>query len=93
VKAGRVKITVKNRGKQVHEMLVLKANGSLPLKGKGVDEAKLERKHRVIGEIADVAPGQSGAKTFAPRTGTYLLFCNLPGHYTAGMEARLVVHR
>jgi uncharacterized cupredoxin-like copper-binding protein len=90
-RAGRVKLTVHNRGKRVHEMLVVKADGTVPLKGGRVDEAKLERQHRVIGEISDVAPGRTRAKTFALRSGAYLLFCNLPGHYAAGMRATLVV--
>ena len=91
VKAGRVKITIKNGGKQVHEVLVVTA-GKLPMKGKRVDEDALQRKHRVIGEIADIEPGRSGSKTFALKKGGYMLFCNLPGHYGRGMRASLVVH-
>jgi uncharacterized cupredoxin-like copper-binding protein len=92
-RAGRVKITVRNRGHRVHEMLVVKADGAVPQNGKRVDEGKLEREHRLIGEISDVAPGRSRAETFRLKKGTYLLFCNLPGHYAAGMRATLVVHR
>jgi uncharacterized cupredoxin-like copper-binding protein len=45
----------------------------------------------VIGEIADVGPGRSRTKTFNLEKGSYVLFCNLPGHYKAGMKARLTV--
>jgi uncharacterized cupredoxin-like copper-binding protein len=94
VRAGRVKITVFNRGTQKHEVIVVNANGKLPIMRNGrVDEAALERKHRVIGEIANVRPGRSGSKTFVLKQGTYMLFCNLPHHYGAGMRASLIVRR
>jgi uncharacterized cupredoxin-like copper-binding protein len=94
VPAGRVKITVFNRGTQKHEVIVVNANGRLPIMRSGrVDEAALERKHRIIGEIANVRPGRSGSKTFVLKQGPYMLFCNLPHHYGAGMRASLIVRR
>jgi uncharacterized cupredoxin-like copper-binding protein len=90
VKAGRLEITVKNGGKEAHEVLLVTA-GKLPMKRKRVDEDALQRKHRVVGEIADVKPGRSASRTFALRKGGYMLFCNLPGHYGSGMRASLVV--
>jgi uncharacterized cupredoxin-like copper-binding protein len=93
VKAGKVKITVFNRGKHMHEVLLVNSEGKLPMKGGRVDEAALERAHRVIGEIADVHPGRSASKTFGLKQGSYMLLCNLPRHYGAGMRASLIVRR
>jgi uncharacterized cupredoxin-like copper-binding protein len=93
VRAGQVKITVFNRGKRKHEMLVVNSEGQLPMKGGRVDEAALERTHRLIGEISDVHPGRSASKTFALKQGSYMMFCNLPRHYGAGMRASLIVRR
>jgi uncharacterized cupredoxin-like copper-binding protein len=92
VTAGDLKLTVINRGKKVHELLVARAGGKLPVMKNGrVDEAALEEAHRVIGEISDVRVGQTASKVFSLKAGRYYLFCNLPGHYGAGMRATLTV--
>jgi uncharacterized cupredoxin-like copper-binding protein len=88
--AGRVKISVVNTGKKAHEVLVV-TSGKLPMKSRRVDEAALDRTHRLLGEIADIEPGRKGSKTFKLPKGSYTLFCNLPGHYAGGMKATLVV--
>jgi uncharacterized cupredoxin-like copper-binding protein len=91
VRAGRVEIRVFNRGKETHEMIVVNANGNLPMKQGRVNEAALESKHRLIGELADVRAGTSASKIFVLKKGSYMLFCNLPHHYGAGMRASLIV--
>jgi len=52
-----------------------------------VDEAKL----KVMGEIADVTPGQTKSKTFHLKPGKYAFICNVPGHYSAGRYGGLSV--
>jgi uncharacterized cupredoxin-like copper-binding protein len=89
-KAGAVRISVANSGKKTHELIVA-TSGKLPVKSGRVDEAALERAHRVVGEIADIKAGRTGLKTFKLKKGSYTLFCNLPGHYAGGMHATLVV--
>jgi uncharacterized cupredoxin-like copper-binding protein len=36
-------------------------------------------------------PGQSPSETFDAKPGTYILFCDVPGHRAAGMETKLTV--
>jgi uncharacterized cupredoxin-like copper-binding protein len=92
VRAGRVKITVFNRGKRTHEMLIVEGRTALPMMKSGrVDEVALERKHRVVGELADVRRRSSASKVFVLKKGSYMLFCNLPHHYGSGMRASLIV--
>ena len=91
VPKGPVEIKVLNKGTQEHELIVVKSKGALPVKGGRVDEAALERRHRVLGEISGVPAGRSASKTFVLRAGSYYLLCNVPGHYRAGMRATLVV--
>ena len=42
-------------------------------------------------EKLDVAPGQSATGTLEAKPGTYTLYCDIPGHRPAGMEAKLTV--
>jgi plastocyanin len=39
----------------------------------------------------DLAPGASGSGTLNAKPGTYTLYCDIPGHRPAGMEAKLTV--
>ena len=58
----------------------------------GAKELPMDAKHarviesrvRRLGEIADLAPGKSGKLTLTLKPGTYVLFCNEPGHYGPG---------
>ncbi|KVD84374.1 hypothetical protein WS62_20220 [Burkholderia sp. ABCPW 14] len=92
VKAGRVTLDVKNSAtnNMEHELVVLKtdlADDALPVSKGQV----LERKLRKIGEVEDIAPGQSKRMSFKLAPGRYALICNRPGHYAAGMHTALVV--
>ncbi|WP_407070712.1 plastocyanin/azurin family copper-binding protein [Paraburkholderia rhynchosiae] len=74
----------------MHELVVLKtdiADSALPVRNAHV----LEQKLRKIGEVEDVAPGKSKRVTFRLTSGRYVLICNKPGHYAAGMRTVLVV--
>ena len=85
--AGMVSFNVTNTSADmVHEMLV----AYLPHPGeplpyltgeRTVDEDKIDGK----GEVSELDPGKSGSLTLDLQPGTYLLLCNQPGHYEAGM--------
>lgn len=89
--AGKVKITAPNDGQVVHELVLAKTNADpsqLPTTSDGsVDEEQLNSP----GEIADVAPGAAKSTTLDLKPGNYVMFCNVPGHYAAGMYGTLTV--
>lgn len=90
--AGSVTFAVKNEGTVDHEFVVVKSDlaaDKLPMKdGALVDETKIE----VVGEIEQFAAGASQSKTFDLKAGKYLLICNLPAHYGAGMTTAFTVN-
>jgi uncharacterized cupredoxin-like copper-binding protein len=89
--AGRVTITAHNEGTVEHEMILARVDDprNLPAKGDRVDEDSLGSVVR--GEVPELEPGASGTKTFNLTPGTYVLFCNVPGHFKRGMFGRLTV--
>jgi uncharacterized cupredoxin-like copper-binding protein len=93
VHAGSIVFQVMNHSENtVHEFLVLKtdlAPGAFPMTPDGtrVDEDKLPG----IQELGDLEPGKSGQMKMTLAPGRYVLFCNQPGHFTAGMAAVLAV--
>lgn len=90
---GKVTIVAPNDGKVEHELVLAKTNtdpADLPTTSDGeVDEAKLEAKGEVSGEIADLAPGDTKQGTFKLAASHYDMFCNLPAHYAQGMYGTL----
>jgi uncharacterized cupredoxin-like copper-binding protein len=87
--AGRVTFTVANRGKLVHEMVVIRTNtapGRL-----STDKRGLASEKGAVGETGDVKAGATKTITLTLRKGAYALICNLPGHYKGGMYAGLRV--
>ena len=93
VPAGKVRFRATNQSKeQVHELIVVRTKSresKLPYDEK---KAEVEEKHiQHLGEIADLKPGASGAMALNLTPGSYLLICNQPGHYAAGMAMPLTV--
>ena len=87
--AGAVTLDVTNAGKLPHEMVVLKtATPAAKLASDGTPRLK-ETGH--VGEVAELKPGASGKTTIDLAPGHYVLVCNLPGHWTAGMRTDLTV--
>ena len=85
--AGKVKITAANDGKTTHEMVVLRTDKPAASLGKGSRVSESGS----VGEISDLKAGASASKTFDLKPGHYVLICNLPGHYSAGMRTDLTV--
>lgn len=95
VRAGKVTINATNLSHSlVHEVVVIRTDGTNkppPYDPKaGVVK---EDEVRDLGEISDLDPGKSGSLTVNLSPGSYLLICNQPGHYKAGMWTNLTVTR
>ncbi len=95
VKAGRVTFEAVNRSKDlVHEMLVVPApSGGKELPYDTHTNTIIEKRVHSLGEIPELKPGARGKVTLNLKAGTYLLLCNQPGHYKAGMSTKLVVEK
>lgn len=92
--AGPVEFVVKNEGKKPHEFVVLKndlPNKKLPLKGGSLDEDAKGLKN--LGEISEskLTSGATQTLQLTLTPGRYLLVCNLPGHFQAGMKTEFTV--
>jgi uncharacterized cupredoxin-like copper-binding protein len=93
VKSGRVTFNVTNKSQDmVHEFIVFKSDrpiAALPYNadGKEVNEDEIEAHN----EIEDIDPGKSGTLTVKLEPGSYILLCNKPGHFKAGMVHTLAV--
>lgn len=95
VRAGRVTLQAVNESKElVHEVLVVPAprSGTQLLYDTEHDRV-VERRAHPLGEIADLKPSMTGKLTLTLKPGTYLLLCNQPGHYKAGMSTALIVDK
>jgi hypothetical protein len=89
--AGEVTLSVTNRGPDAHELIVVRKRARrLPVSSDGIniDEEKIESE-----EVGELEPGDPGVRQlkFNLRPGTYVMLCNMSGHYRAGMRRTLVV--
>ncbi len=93
VKAGTVTFDVTNRSRNlVHEMLVVAvANPDVQLPYDSDDQRVVEDEINSLGETEEMQPGASKDLTLDLKPGTYLLICNVAGHYAAGMWTVLTV--
>ena len=92
--AGLVDFTVNNAGPSEHEFLIFKtdlAADKLPLGSDGRVDENAAGATKVFDSGTNIAI--NGSKTFqtALTPGNYVLVCNLPGHYAAGMHTTITV--
>ena len=93
VAAGDVTFNVVNDSKvNIHEMIVV----PMPAPGENLpydadsDRVK-EEEAGSRGEVSELEPGQKGALTLELKPGQYILFCNIAGHFAAGMWTVITV--
>ncbi len=92
IKPGRVTLHAENQSKTlVHEVIIGRDDGAKALPIDTKHARVIESRVRRLGEISDLAPGKSGKLTLNLDLGTYVLFCNQPGHYQEGMYTMLTV--
>ena len=87
VRPGLVTFKVTNlASKIVHEVIVARlpdGTSKLPY-----DETAMMVKENALqafGSVNEIDPSRSAALTLTLKPGKYVLYCNLPGHYMAGM--------
>lgn len=95
VQAGSVRFEVTNWSRSIlHEMLVIPVDhpgAALPYDAQSGRVP--ENQVRVLGETEGLQPNASKTLDVTLAPGAYLLVCNVPGHYAAGMVTPLTVTR
>ena len=94
VPAGEITFKVLNSSADIeHEMVV----GALPDMAAGLpyeeDSARVNEDidGANLGEVPELEPGATGSLTIRLNPGTYVLYCNIAGHYASGMWTILTV--
>ncbi len=92
--AGTTTFNLQNLGTIAHEFLVVRSDktsaqlvASVDATTNRIDESQLN----VVNEQPEYDPGVPGMVTVNLEPGHYVLMCNIPGHYKAGMHADLDV--
>jgi len=92
VSSGKVTFTLKNDGPSEHEFVVLRtddAADALPIEdGQATEDAEGVTN---VGEKEDIAPGGTASLSLDLPPGSYVLICNITGHYQQGMRTSLTV--
>ncbi len=91
VRAGDVLLAVRNHGPDTHELIIVRSGSRLPLRldGLTVDERALSAV--TAASLDGAGPGSVGQVRVRLAHGRYELFCNMAGHFMAGMHGELVV--
>lgn len=93
VKAGEVRFQVTNASTQmVHEMVISPVKSlKAPFPYDKADNKIIEDSAGHLGEVAELEPGKKGELKLNLKPGSYILYCNIPGHYVLGMWTLLTV--
>jgi uncharacterized cupredoxin-like copper-binding protein len=91
VPAGDVLLVVRNQGPDTHELIIVRSRARLPLRRDGltVDERALDPV--TVASLDGAGPGAVRREQLHLAPGRYELFCNMAGHFMAGMRGELVV--
>ena len=92
VAAGDVTFDVTNDGPSVHEFVVFQtdfAEDAIPTADGLIDEAT--DGITVVDEIEDIAAGSAPTLSVSLDPGSYVIVCNIVGHYESGMHVALTV--
>jgi uncharacterized cupredoxin-like copper-binding protein len=93
VKAGQVTFDVTNWSRSVvHEVLMVAVDSpDAPLPYDYSKQTVVEDQIKSLGETEELKPNASKSIELTLSPGNYLLLCNVPGHYAAGMAVPFTV--
>ena len=91
VGSGPVTFKVKNAGSIVHELVVVRTDIAQDKIQPNTDEPSKMSEEGTQGESGDLEAGLTKDFTLNLSAGKYVLMCNQPGHYMAGMHIAFVV--
>ena len=92
VQAGAITLHIHNAGPDDHELIVAPAlHNGLPLRSDGFTVNEEAIASSEPGSIEPQLPGGTENLVVDLKPGSYTLFCNMEGHYMAGMHTTLVV--
>ena len=89
--SGPVTFTITNTGSAVHEFVVLETDIPEGAVAASTDEPGKAEEPGHVGEAEDIEPGKTATLTLTLDPGKYVLICNMPGHYAAGMHTSFTV--
>jgi uncharacterized cupredoxin-like copper-binding protein len=92
-KAGPIRLDVTNwsRG-MIHELMVVKVDSPQARLPYDYTQGKVaEDQVKVLGDTETLEPNTSRTLNVTLTPGTYMLICNVPGHFAAGMAIPLSV--
>lgn len=90
VKAGKIKIGVRNLAAMEHSFQVLKTDLAPDKLPTDLASAKAKEDGKV-GEVASIPAGKSASVTIDLTPGRYVFICNVAGHYQLGMHTAFTV--
>ncbi len=92
VSNGDLLVTVANKGPDNHELIVVRApSARLPLRADGLTVNEEALNAVTEPSLDPGTPGSVRELRLHLPPGRYVLFCNMAGHFMAGMHAGLVV--
>jgi uncharacterized cupredoxin-like copper-binding protein len=94
VPAGKVKFNITNQGPAAHELVVFKTDltdDKMPTDATGRIVEDDPQVKSVADTGGDVPAGKTKTLSADLKAGHYVVVCNLPGHYRAGMHTTLTV--
>jgi hypothetical protein len=95
VPAGTVNFNIYSKGPSTHELAVFQTTqpaDQLPLGDDGLRIDEDSALLREAGELEQVDIGETETFVLRLPPGTYVLVCNMEGHYLGGMYFSLIVH-
>jgi uncharacterized cupredoxin-like copper-binding protein len=92
IASGNVTVTVTNKGPDDHELIIVRATTArLPLRTDGLTANEEKLTPIIALSLEPATPGSVRTAHVQLRPGRYVLFCNMAGHFMAGMRTTLVV--